>query len=306
MRLSRFWNAVAVSALCIFGLSLMIPPAHAADGGCSRSDGWMGGCAQAGASVGNGGVDLSADREVNTPGRQGSGSGNGRGGDGGEGSGDGEWDGLPDGVSRVPGGVPVDQGDASAGPGTGPRRTPIVAPADPAVPVCQPQTPCDPDLVVRVSDLVSIPAAAPTQGMEPNGWLVVGVPANFFATASAHVRTGPLLGASAEVRFTPVGFRWDYGDGTSRTSVSGGASWAALNLPEFSETETSHVFESTGTLSIGLVVSYAAEYRFSGAEWRDVQGLVLVPTSPITAIADRAGTVLVAESCSGNPSGPGC
>ena len=92
----------------------------------------------------------------------------------------------------------------------------------------------------------------------------------------------------------------------SRTSASGGASWAALNLPEFSETETSHVFESTGTLSIGLVVSYAAEYRFSGAEWRDVQGLVLVPTSPITAIADRAGTVLVAESCSGNPSGPGC
>ncbi|WP_134454944.1 hypothetical protein [Cryobacterium adonitolivorans] len=181
-----------------------------------------------------------------------------------------------------------------------------MAPADPAVPVCQPQTPCDPDLVVRVSDLVSIRADAPTQGMEPDGWLVVGIPTNFFATASAHVRSGPLLGDSAEVRFTPVGFRWDYGDGTSRTSVSGGASWAALNLPEFSETATSHVFEQTGTLSIGLVVSYLAEYRFAGAEWRDVQGLVLVPTSPITAIADRAGTVLVAESCSGNPGGPGC
>ncbi|WP_133160225.1 hypothetical protein [Cryobacterium zongtaii] len=259
-----------------------------------------------GASVGDGGVDLSADREVNTPGRQGSGSGNGRDGDGGGGSGGGEWDGLPDGVSLVPGGVPVDRGDASGGLGTGPRRQPIVAPADPAVPVCQPQTPCDPDLVVRVSDLVSIPADPPTQGMEPNGWLVVGVPANFFATASAHVRSGTLLGASAEVRFTPVGFRWDYGDGTSRTSASGGATWAALNLPEFSETSTSHVFESTGTLSIGLVVSYSAEYRFAGAEWRDVQGLVLVPTRPITAIADRAGTVLVAESCLGNPGGPGC
>ena len=165
--------AVTLAAMTL--LLLAAPAAAMADsGGCNRLTTQTGVCQ--GASVGNGGVDLSADREVNTPGRQGSGSGNGRGGDGGEGSGDGEWDGLPDGVSRVPGGVPVDQGDASAGPGTGPRRTPIVAPADPAVPVCQPQTPCDPDLVVRVSDLVSIPAAAPTQGMEPNGWLVVGVP----------------------------------------------------------------------------------------------------------------------------------
>jgi hypothetical protein len=183
---------------------------------------------------------------------------------------------------------------------------PNAVPADPAVPACQPQTPCDPDLVVRVSDLVSIPADAPTQGMEPNGWIVVGVPTNFFATASAHARSGPLLGAAAEVRFTPVGFRWDYGDGTSRTSASGGASWAALNLPEFSETSTSHVFEQPGTVSIGLVASYAAEYRFAGGEWRAVQGLVLVPTTPIIAIADRADTVLVAESCSINPSGPGC
>jgi len=254
-----------------------------------------------GASVGDGGVDLSAEREDFTPSRQGDSYGGSR-----ADSGGGDWDGLPDGVSFIPGGVPVDRGDASAGPGGLPRRLPDAVPADPAVPACQPQTPCDPDLVVRVSDLVSIPAAAPTQGMEPNGWIVVGVPINFFATASAHSRSGPLLGAAAEVRFTPVGFRWDYGDGTSRTSETGGASWAALNLPEFSDTATSHVFERPATLSIGLVVSYAADYRFAGGDWRAVQGLVLVPTTPITAIADRADTVLVAESCSINPGGPGC
>lgn len=270
---------------------------------CGAWSGANGDCAISGVSVGKSGVDLSAEREDFTPSRQGySYGGSNGGGDWGEG----DWDGLPDGVSFVPGGVPVDRGDASAGPGGLPRRLPNAVPADPAVPACQPQTPCDPDLIVRVSDLVSIPAAAPTQGMEPNGWIVVGVPINFFATASAHARSGPLLGAAAEVRFTPVGFRWDYGDGTSRTSATGGGSWAALNLPEFSETSTSHVFEQPGTLSIGLVVSYAAEYRFAGGEWRAVQGLVLVPTTPITAIADRADTVLVAESCSINAGGPGC
>jgi len=292
-------------ALVLAGLALLmqIAPdlARTESGGCNRTIAQTGVCPGASATVVDGGVDLSADQEVVTPGRQGTGGG------GGNNSGDGDdWDGLPEGVSPVPGGVPVDRGDASPGPGGLPRRTPTVLPADPAIPACQPQTPCDPDLVVRVSDLVNIQAAAPSQGMEPDGWLVVGVPTNFFATASAHVRAGPLLGVAAEVRFTPVAFRWDYGDGAFRTAVAGGSSWAAQNLPEFSETATSHVFEQTGTLTIGLVVSYSAEYRFPGTDWRTVQGLVLVPASPITAIADRAGTVLVAESCLGNSRGPGC
>jgi len=248
------------------------------------------------AEVGNGGVDVRAGRDEVTPGRQGSGSGSGSGGERG-------GSGLPNGVKFVSGGVAVDQGDAATAPLVPPRRGSVTAPA---VPACQPQTPCDPDLIVRVSDLVSIPAEHPTQGMEPDGWLVVGVPTNFFATASSHVHAGPLLGAPAEVRFTPVEFRWDYGDGTSRTSATGGGSWASLGLVEFSETPTSHIFDKSGTLSIGLAVSYAAEFRFAGGDWRPVLGLVAVPTGPISAIADRAGTVLVADNCSANPEGPGC
>ena len=153
---------------------------------------------------------------------------------------------------------------------------------------------------------MSIDADKPVQGMEPNGWLVEGIPTNFFASASAHLSSGSLLGSPADVRFTPVGYSWDYGDGTSATSTSGGSSWAAQGLPEFSETATSHVYKSTGTLSIGLSVSYAAEYRFAGGDWRSVVGLLAVPASPMTAIADRAGTVLVAEACSANRNGPGC
>ena len=242
-------------------------------------------------------MDISAGWEETTTGN-GGGSSDGDGGGGSYGD-----DGLPDGVKFVPGGVPVDMGDAAPGPGLGPRRQDQ---ADPAAPACVPQTPCDPALVVRISDLVSIQADAPTQGMEPDGWLVVGIPTNFFASASAHARSGPLLGAPAEVRFTPVGFTWDYGDGTAATTADGGSSWAAQGLPEFSDTSTSHVYESTGTLTIGLAVSYAAQYRFDGGEWRPVEGLLEVAAAPITAIADRAGTVLVAEACSANPDGPGC
>jgi len=279
-----------------------------AETGCSVDGSRTGTCSEpeTSAGLGDGGVDVSAGWDGADPG-SGAGGGAGSGGDVGDGGG--TWDGnggLPDGVSVVPGGVAVDDGDAASGPFLPPRRGVIVDPAAPADPACVPQTPCDPALVVRVSDLVSIQADAPSQGMEPDGWLVVGIPTNFFASASTHVHSGSLLGAPADVRFTPVGFRWDYGDGTSATATSGGSSWAALNLPEFSETSTSHVFEQTGTLTIRLDVSYSAEYSFAGSEWRPVQGLLEVPASPITAIADRAGTVLVAESCSTDPGGPGC
>ncbi|WP_297374122.1 hypothetical protein [Cryobacterium sp.] len=238
-----------------------------------------------------------------TPGSDGGGD---RGAGDGAGDGGGGGDLLPDGVSWVPGAVAVDRGDAASGPNQPPRRVPVVLPADPAAPACAPQTPCDPALVVRVSDLVSIEADEPVQGMEPDGWLVVGIPANFFASATVHQSSGLLLGAPADVRFTPVGYTWDYGDGSSGTSTSGGATWAAQELPEFSETSTSHVYENTGTFSIGLSVSYAAEYRFAGGDWRSVEGLVGVAADPMQVIADRAGTVLVAEGCSVDADGPGC
>ena len=277
--------------------------AHAESETCNRTSTQIGTCPGANASVGDGGVDVSAGWEQGTAGRDGAGDAGGGATGGADGAG-GSDDGVPDGAPLIPGAVAVDMQDASPpGSGLAPRRQAVVTPADPA---CQPQTPCDPDLVVRVRDLVSIPAEPPSQGMEPDGWLVVGIPTNFFASASSHTHSGTLLGAPADVRFTPVGFTWDYGDGTTGTTASGGASWAALSLAEFSETATSHIFDGTGTVTIGLVVSYAAEYRFAGAEWRAVQGLVEAQAVPMTAIANRAGTVLVAESCSARRRGPGC
>jgi hypothetical protein len=313
-----------VFALAIFASLVGLTPsmAVAAEGGCDRNSQKIGTCAGVEAAVGDSGVDVSAGWEETTPGSEAGGDRGDVGFGGGQSNGNavgnsygnsdgGGGDGLPEGVSFVPGEDGIDSGDAASGPGQPTRRfddpVPVpVVPADPAAPACVPQTPCDPALVVRVRDLVSIEADQPVQGMEPNGWLVVGIPTSFYASAAVHQSAGPLLGSPAEVRFTPVGYTWDYGDGTSGSSASGGASWAAQGLPEFSETTTSHVYESTGTLTIGLSVAYAAEYRFAGGAWRSVEGLLEVPASPMTAIADRAGTVLVAEACSANPGGPGC
>ena len=159
---------------------------------------------------------------------------------------------------------------------------------------------------MRISDLVNFRPATPTQGMEPTGWTVIGLSTNFFAAASVHTRSGSLLGFPAEVRFTPVGYRWDYGDGAQRGSAVGGATWAEQGLPEFSETATSHEYRQTGSYVITLSVDYAAEYRFAGQSWRSIRGTLAVPANPLTVVASAARTVLVDRECTRNPSGPGC
>ncbi|TFD84932.1 PKD domain-containing protein [Cryobacterium serini] len=175
--------------------------------------------------------------------------------------------------------------------------------------IAAPTTPCpncSPSTIVRVSDLENFPAPAAPSGMEPNGWAVVGLAANFWAGASAQVGEGLLLGQPAQVMFTPIGYRWNYGDGTAGSSVTGGASWEDLGVAEFASTATSHVYTTKGTYSVVLTVEYRADYSFGDQGWRPVEGIVTVPSAPFAVVAANESTVLVAEDCNVNPHGPGC
>lgn len=175
-----------------------------------------------------------------------------------------------------------------------------------AVISCSPGLSCAADTVVGLSDLVNFTATTPTRGMEPNGWTVVGLSNNCFASASEHVVDGTLLGYPAQVLFTPVAYRWDFDDGTSAESATGGATWAALELPEFSTTTTSHVFDARGTSSVVLTVQYSTQFSFGEPEWWPVEGLVSVAVPAMPVVAARESTVLVREDCRQNPRGPGC
>ncbi|TFD75906.1 hypothetical protein E3T54_11635 [Cryobacterium sp. Sr8] len=239
-------------------------------------------CPEANGVFDHGGVDLSAGFDSNSGG----------------------GGGAPPGAD---GGAQTDENPGQNGDqGTVNVADPLVIVRDPFFVNCTPGSPCDPSLVVSMSDLVNFRPVVPTQGMEPNGWTVIGLPTNFFAAASAHTRSGLLLGFPAEVRFTPAGYRWAYGDGATGGSATGGASWADLHLPEFSETATSHTYLDAGDFVIALTVDYSAQYRFAGQPWRGIGGTLAVPANPITARAGTARTVLVDRECTRNPSGPGC
>lgn len=180
-------------------------------------------------------------------------------------------------------------------------------PGAPAAPPPADAAPGTPGITIR--DVASFRPELATLSSEPNGWAVRGLDANILATGGSSIRTGELFGTVAEVRFTPVAYLFDYGDGSAPLSTSTpGATWAALGLDEFDPTPTSHVYTASGTYTVSLLVDYAAEYRMGGAgAFTPIPGTLAITSAPIDiVVADSAATALVDRDCAANPHGPGC
>jgi len=193
----------------------------------------------------------------------------------------------------------------SPGTGSGPDREEL--------PINEP--PCvtggvDRECIVTVTgpltlqDIAAFRPTAASHTMQPNGWAVRGLDANFLSSGASDVQGGTLLGQSAEVRFTPVRWRWNYGDGAQRSSRTPGEPWTAST--EFDPTPTSHVYTANGTYTVTLTVDYAVEYRLAGGPWIPITGILSRVAPPLTVTIGSAKTVLVERDCVSNPAGPGC
>ena len=193
-------------------------------------------------------------------------------------------------------GCEVTPGDWAAVECTGTRA----APPPPAAPAGTPG--------VTIRDVASFRPELAVLRSEPDGWAVRGLDANILATGGSSTRTGELFGITAEVRFTPVAYTFDYGDGSVPLSTATpGATWEALGLAEFDPTPTSHVYDSAGTYTVTLLVDYAAEYRVGGGAFIPIPGTLAIPSAAIDiVVADSATTALVDRICRADPAGPGC
>lgn len=205
---------------------------------------------------------------------------------------------------------PGANGDNTSG-GSGNPGTGGAAPLEPADP-----NPCSTPLCrstyavvslpdVTLADLASFVPARPSLTGEPAGVGVVGMPANVIAAASEQQIPGELFDFEVVVRFVPSAYRFDYGDGTTQTSTTGGAAWSALGQAEFTPTATSHVYRSRGTFTGSVTVLYEASVDFGGG-WRPVDGFVESTTTGYSIRVVEVHTALVDRTCLENRSGPGC
>lgn len=159
---------------------------------------------------------------------------------------------------------------------------------------------------VTAADLASFRPARPSLAGEPSGFGIVGAPTNVVAAASEQYLTGDLLGWDVTVRFVPAGFIFEYGDGSTARSTTGGTSWAALGQAQFTPTATSHAYRERGTYPVSVTVEYAASVDFGSGTWRPVTGLVTASTGGYDVRVVEARTALVDKTCVENPGGPGC
>jgi hypothetical protein len=161
-------------------------------------------------------------------------------------------------------------------------------------------------IYVTLEDVARFRPSAGIAKMEPNGWAIRGVPANFWIETTAQILEGELLDMPASVRFTPVRYRWEYGDGERIVRSAPGASWADLGVDEFGETPASHAFAKSGVFVVQPSVDFTVEYQFGPGEWIPVNGVVRAQAGPLTVVVTGAATVLVANDCVTAPRGPGC
>ena len=169
--------------------------------------------------------------------------------------------------------------------------------------------PPGPDTATPPVTLADIARFRPDPGrnlMEPEGWMIVGLDTNFYSIAGVQIHDGTLLGQPASVRFTPVQWRWAYGDGASARHGTPGSTWAGQGILEFDPTPTSHVYRTPGTYVITLTIDFRAAYRFNGQSWTPISGILAVPANELVATVGDAKTVLVEQDCAQNPGGPGC
>jgi hypothetical protein len=159
---------------------------------------------------------------------------------------------------------------------------------------------------VTLADVAQFMPRSASIRSQPNGWASVGSPVNLFTDATAQVVDGTLLGRPAQVRFVPVSFTWDHGDGTSTVTVGPGSSWRELGQQDFTSTDTSHVYPTMGDRRVSLTIGYSPSYRFDEGAWQQIPGTLPVQVGPVTIHVLQGSTVLVGGACGTPHAGPGC
>ncbi|QAY60218.1 hypothetical protein ET475_09610 [Microbacterium protaetiae] len=123
---------------------------------------------------------------------------------------------------------------------------------------------------------------------------------------TTHTVQGTLFDFAVAVRFSPHHFTFDYGDGSTTTTDTGGRSWTSTGDPQFTPTPTSHAYSDRGEYPASVTVFYSPEVNFGDGIWRPVAGYIAAASSAQSIRIYEAHTALVAHTCDEDPTGPGC
>ena len=186
-----------------------------------------------------------------------------------------------------------------------PAKTPCVTPIGYSCDFDAVKVTNDAGLPLTITDVAAFAPSPSPMSVEPGNAGVAGMPTNFVSSGAVHTQSGDLFGRPVSVRFHPIGYDFDYGDGTTRSTTDGGSTWAALGQASFTATATSHAYRDRGTYTARVSVRYTAEVDI-GNGWFPVSGVLAIdgPTQQIRIY--EAHSALVDRTCIEQPGAPGC
>lgn len=157
---------------------------------------------------------------------------------------------------------------------------------------------------ITIADLASFTPAVGELVVQPENWGVLGIPTNFVATATDHVQQGTLLGQPIEVRWRPVAFTFDYGDGTVATSDDPGETWQTSD-DDWTATATSHEYQDRGEYTATVTITFEADIA-TDTGWATVPGTLDLAAPAEGVQIFEVQTVLTRGNCIQFPNDPGC
>ncbi|MCW2791749.1 MAG: hypothetical protein JWO76_847 [Nocardioides sp.] len=153
---------------------------------------------------------------------------------------------------------------------------------DPATPGTPPEV--TPGIVATAFRNLPLPASQLIV-QPPGGETLVNFATNFYTEQGQLDRTVHLLGQRVDLKIWPSQFGWRFGDGRSLATESAGSPYPDL--------EITHEYAREGGVRPSVDTTYAARFRVNGGPWRDVNGTVTIPGTPVQLQVRTATPVLV-------------
>lgn len=154
--------------------------------------------------------------------------------------------------------------------------------------------------VLTAADFARLPLAPSPVTIQPaGGRVLVNIDTIAYTTPAPQYLTTTVLGTTLEVRATPTGWAWDFGDGTEPlVRTTPGA--------PYPNHTTAHPYATPGDYTITVTTTWTGHYRPVGTTtWTPVAG-VATTTTTTTLVAEESRPRLVTTDCHARPRPPDC
>lgn len=167
-------------------------------------------------------------------------------------------------------------------------------------------TPAPPPPTISTEDFQSLTIPASTLKSQLGGFTLKGAHTNLYADGGTQHLDTIVLGQPVTVKATPISYTFTYGDGTKLTTKTPGAPVAGNGNGFDIQTETSHIYTTTGIFTATLTTTYTGQFSVNNGPYQPIPGTANTTSTPLNIDVWRTKHYRVAEPCNKNNTAPGC